>query len=206
MSLPTHARGIAFWLVVSFLCACGLTACETKVTRVPLEDAVDLSGRWNDTDSRLTADEMIQDALDRPWLRRFSQVAGRPPVVIVGTVLNRTHEHLNTQTFIKDLQRAMVNSGQIQFVADAGQRQEIRQERAEQGQSARPDTVKPGGQELGADFILQGSVNTIVDELESTRAIYYQVDLELIDMASNVKVWLGQKKIKKLVERSKATL
>jgi penicillin-binding protein activator len=203
--MQTHPKGRQGWLVLGILMLT-LTACSTTVTRVPLEAPIDISGRWNDTDSRLTAEAMIKDALDRPWSQRFAQVAGRTPVVIVGTVLNRTHEHLNTQTFVKDLERALIQSGQVQFVADAGQRQEVRQERLDQAQNARADTVKPPGQESGADFMLQGTINSLVDELDSTRAVFYQVDLELIDIASNVKVWLGQKKVKKLVERSKTTL
>jgi uncharacterized protein (TIGR02722 family) len=203
--MQTHPKGRQGWLVLGILIST-LTACSTTVTRVPLEAPIDISGRWNDTDSRLTAEAMIKDALDRPWSQRFAQVAGRTPVVIVGTVLNRTHEHLNTQTFVKDLERALIQSGQVQFVADAGQRQEVRQERLDQAQNARADTVKPPGQESGADFMLQGTINSLVDELDSTRAVFYQVDLELIDIASNVKVWLGQKKVKKLVERSKTTL
>ena len=203
--MQTHPKGRQRWLVLGILMLV-LTACSTKVTRVPLEEPIDLSGRWNDTDSRLTAEAMIKDALERPWARRFTQVTGREPVVIIGTVLNRTHEHLNTQTFVKDLEQALVQSGQVQFVADAGQRQEVRQERLDQAQNARADTVKPAGQESAADFMLQGTINTLVDELEDTKAVFYQVDLELIDIASNVKVWLGQKKVKKLVERSKTTL
>ena len=68
------------------------------------------------------------------------------------------------------------------------------------------DSVTPTGQAAGADFILQGTINTLVDELEDTKAVFYQVDLELVDIASNLQIWLGQKKVKKLVERSKATL
>jgi hypothetical protein len=128
---------------------------------------------------------MVKDALERPWVQRFTQVTGRGPMVIVGSVLNRTHEPLNTQTFVIDLERALRNSGRVQVVAD---------------------TVKPAGQEAGADFILQGTINTLVDELEKTKMVFYQVDLELVDIASNVKVWVGQKKVQKLVERSKATL
>jgi uncharacterized protein (TIGR02722 family) len=203
--MQTHPKGRPAWLVLGILILT-LTACSTQVTRVPLDAPIDRSGHWNDTDSRLTAEAMVKDALDRPWSQRFTQLAGRTPVVIVGTVLNRTHEHLNTQTFVKDLERALVQSGQVQFVAAAGQRQEVRQERLDQAQNARAGTVKPPGQESGADFMLQGTINTLVDELDSTKLLFYQVDLELIDIASNVKVWLGQKKVKKLVERSKTTL
>jgi len=203
--MQTHLTGQQRWLVLSILMLT-LTACSTTVTRGSLEAPVDLSGRWNDTDSRSTAEALIKDVLDRPWSQRFTQVMGRTPVVVVGTVLNRTHEPLNTQTFVKDLERALMRSGRVQFVANAEQRQEVGQERLDQAQHARTDTAKPTGQESGADFMLQGTINILVDELNSTRAVFYQVDLELLDIASNVKIWQGQKKVKKLVERSKTTL
>jgi uncharacterized protein (TIGR02722 family) len=203
--MQTHLKGRQNWLVLGILMLT-LTACSTSATRVPGEAPVDLSGRWNDTDSRLTAEALVKDALNGPWSQRFTQFTGRTPAVGVGTVLNRTHEQLNTQTFMKDLERALMRSKQVQFVADVGQRQDLRQEHLDQAQHARADAVKPTGQESGADFMLQGTINSLVDELDSTRAVFYQVDLELIDTASNVKVWQGQKKVKKLVERSKTTL
>ena len=61
------------------------------------------------------------------------------------------------------------------------------------------------GEEKGADFMLKGTINTIIDASGSTQLRYYQVDLTLISLADNRKVWAGQKKIKKLVERSKLT-
>jgi penicillin-binding protein activator len=203
--MQTYPKGRQNCLVLGILMLT-LTACSTTVTRAPVEAPVDLSGRWNDTDSRLTAEALIKDALNRPWSQRFTQLTGRTPAVVVGTVLNRTHEQLNTQTFVKDLERALAQSGQVQFVADAGQRQGDRQEHLDQAQHARPDTVKPTGEKSGADFMLQGTIHSLMDELNSARAVFYQVDLELIDIASNIQVWQGQKKVKKFVERSKTTL
>jgi penicillin-binding protein activator len=203
--MQTHPKDRQSWLVLGLLMLT-LTACSTTGTREPPEASADLSGRWNDTDSRLTAEALIKDALARPWSQRFTQVTGRKPVVAVDTVQNRTPEPLNTQTFVKDLERALAQSGQVQFVADAGQRQEVPQERLDQTQHTRADTAKPTDQASGADFMLQGTISSLVDELDSTRTVFYQVDLELIDIVSDVKVWSGQKKVKKLVERSKATL
>jgi PBP1b-binding outer membrane lipoprotein LpoB len=203
--MQTYPKGRQPWLVLGIFMLT-LTACSTPGTRAPLEAPVASSGQWNDTDSRLTAEALIKDALDRPWAQRFTQVMGRPPVVVMGPVLNRTQEPLNTQTFVQDLERALKQSGQVQFAADAGQRQEVGQERLDQAQHTRTDTVKPTGQESSADFRLQGTINSLMDELDRTRVIFYQVDLELLDIASNVKVWQGQKKVKKLVERSKTTL
>lgn len=193
------------WLILGILMLT-LTACSTTATRAPVEAPVDLSGRWNDTDSRFTAEALIKDALNRPWSKRFAQLTGRTPAVVVGTVVNRTHEQLDTQTFVKDLERALAQSGQVQFVADAGQRRGGRQEHLDQAPHARTDTITPTGEASGADFMLQGTIISLMDERDSARAVSYQVDLELIDIASNVQVWQGQKRVKKFVERSKTTL
>ena len=182
-----------------------ITGCgkEKKVTRVDPSVVTDLSGRWNDTDSKLVAETMIKEMVSRPWLDKFTGSHGREPVVIVGTILNKSHEHIDVGTFVTDLQREMTNSQKVLFVASKSEREEIRDERKEQAIYSREDTQKRPGQELGADFIMKGTIATIVDESAGTKAIYYQVDLDLIDLENNVKSWYGQKKIKKVVERKR---
>ena len=174
-----------------------------KVTRTNVEKTIDLSGRWNDTDSRLVAEEMIKDCLSRSWINKFNQKSGKDPVVIVGTVVNRSSEHINSQVFIAELEKNLLNSGKVVFVTDRQQRLEVRDERNDQQQSGEtdPSTIKPKGKETGADFMVQGSINSIKDEIKGKYAILYQANLELIDLSNNQKVWIGQKEIKKLVER-----
>ena len=176
---------------------------STSVSRVDAATVTDLSGRWNDTDSRMVAEAMIQEALSRPWLATYTGANKRPPVVVVGTVTNRSHEHINVQTFVSDLERELTNSGRVTFVAAKGQREEIREERREQAANALESTQKAPGKEIGADYLLRGSISTIQDEAEGTKAIFYQVDLEMVDISNNVKSWYGQKKIKKIVERKR---
>ena len=105
----------------------GGCASAPKVERKEVDTTIDLSGRWNDTDSRLVSEEMIEDCLNRPWLQRYeNRHGGNPPTVIVGRVKNRSHEHINVQTFVKDLERALINSGQVQFVASKDEREGVR--------------------------------------------------------------------------------
>jgi hypothetical protein len=176
---------------------------ETKVTRVDAGVVTDLSGRWNDTDSRMVAESMVKEALEYPWLGSFSQEKQRQPVVVVGTVLNNSHEHINVQTFVTDLERELTNSQKVIFVAGKGERDEVRTERKEQAIYAREDTQKAPGKETGADFMMKGAIATILDEADGTKAVFYQVDLQLIDLETNAKVWFGQKKIKKVVEKKR---
>ncbi|MCG8533663.1 MAG: penicillin-binding protein activator LpoB [Pseudomonadales bacterium] len=189
------------WMLVVSLFV--VTACSTSVERVSSDTTIDLSGAWNDTDSRLVAEEMIQDALARPWITDYSGKTGKRPAVIVGTVRNLSHEHINVKTFVADMERALINSGRVDFVASRDERGEIRDERIDQDLNAREGTRNAAGQELGANFMLQGQINTIMDVDGKEQVRYYQVDLTLISMADNRKVWLGQKKIKKLVKNAK---
>ncbi len=179
------------------------SGCSTKVERLQFDEVKDLSGAWNDTDSRLVSEEMIKDVLSAPWLSAYNSTHKAPPALIVGDVRNLSHEHINTQTFISDMGRVLINSGKVQFVASRGERNEIREERKDQDLNAREDTRKAMGMEQGADYMLKGAINTIIDVSGSTQVRYYQVDLSLISLADNRIAWVGQKKIKKLVERSK---
>jgi hypothetical protein len=176
---------------------------ETKVTRVDAGVVTDLSGRWNDTDSRMVAESMVKEALQYPWLNNFSQSKNRPPVVVVGTVVNNSHEHINVQTFVTDLERELTNSQKVTFVAGKGEREEVRNERKEQAMYAREDTQKAPGKEIGADYMMKGTIATILDEADGTKAMFYQVDLQMVDLESNAKVWFGQKKIKKVIEKKR---
>ena len=178
-----------------------------SVKRTEVDETIDLSGKWNDTDSRLVAEEMILDCLERPWLERYqTSHPGKAPTVIVATVKNRSHEHINTQVFIKNLERALINSGRVQFVASKDERVELREEKADQqyGFTSR-ETQKSLSREVGADYILQGSINTIKDEIKGKYVILYQVNLELIELETHLKKWIGQKEIKKYVKRSRFT-
>lgn len=177
---------------------------STKVTRTDVPKPVDISGSWNDTDSRLVANEMIEDAVSGRWVDNFLKDHGREPVVIVGQILNRSHEHIDAQVFIKDLERALINSGKVKFVASSSERVDVRDERlAQQEGFTNPATIKAIGMETGADFMLIGSINSVKDAESGRYVIMYQSNLELIDLTTNEKRWIGQKKIKKIVEKKR---
>lgn len=178
-----------------------ITGCATKVERTAADTTVDLSGDWNDTDSRMVAQEMIEDMVNQGWYPRFSQdrKRGGVPVVTVGTVENLTAEHIETQTFIADIQRAAINSGRLRFVAGQSQVKELRQNRAQQELNASEKTRKESGKEIGADVALQGKIASINDISGREAVKFYQIDLTLTDIETSEILWQGQKKIKKLV-------
>jgi penicillin-binding protein activator len=194
-----------YWtgVVVLGLLASG---CATEVIRKEPKEVIDLSGRWNDTDARLAAEEMILSCTSGAWLSQFNKEKGRDPVVIVGTVVNNSHEHINADVFVQDLEQSLVNSGKVKFVSAKVERNEVRDERADQQMNAAVPTRAAMIQETGADFMLKGTVNSIKDETKGKYAILFQVNLELVNMTTNEKVWIGQKKVKKLVKNPKYSM
>ncbi|MBN1575346.1 MAG: penicillin-binding protein activator LpoB [Chitinispirillaceae bacterium] len=188
------------WLLIPLLCA----GCTTKVTRVQSDSTIDLTGKWNDTDSRLVAEEMINDCLAQRWLYKW-EAENKRPTVIIGKVVNKSHEHISVETFTKDMERALLNSGKVNFVATKTEREQLREEKADMEENASAQTAKSMGEETGADLILVGTLNTIVDQEGNKAVVFYQTNLELIEIESNQKVWIGEKKIKKFVERATTT-
>jgi uncharacterized protein (TIGR02722 family) len=183
---------------ILLLCACG-----KSVKRVASDSTIDLSGNWNDADSRLVAEEMLNDCLTRPWYQNaLRSKNGENPVITIGQIRNVSSEHINTGTFISDIQRVLINSGKVDFVANSEERKQLRDEINDQKGNATDETAKERGQEVGADIMLTGSINSIVDQSGGQQVKFYQIDLELTDLQSHKKLWIGDKKIKKFIDKS----
>ncbi|MEQ6342798.1 MAG: penicillin-binding protein activator LpoB [Gammaproteobacteria bacterium] len=190
-------------VAVLIVLALSLGGCSTAVTRMDSGEVKDLSGAWNDTDSQMVAKEMMDDVMNRAWIGEFKGDKKRKPAVIVGEIRNLSHEHINVSTFVQELQRNMINDGKVKFVASSTEREEVRSERADQDINASEDTRKAMGKEKGADFMLKGTINTIIDTSGKDQVRFYQVNLTLISLIDNEIVWNGEKKIKKFVARSR---
>jgi len=184
------------------LFGCASSGSSINVQRISENSTTDLSGDWNDTDSRLVSKAMIKQVLSEAWLENYIRKNQRKPVLIVGRIKNRSHEHINVRTFIKDIERTLINSGEVDFVASSRERRQIRKERFDQASNASEETQKGPGQEIGADFMVIGTISSIIDKVGGQKVKFYQINLELINLENNRKAWIGEKKIKKAVSQS----
>ncbi|MCP4399287.1 MAG: penicillin-binding protein activator LpoB [bacterium] len=192
---------IALLLAAAMLSLVGCAQAPSTVYRVDPEQEINLSGEWNDTDSQMVSEEMIVSCINAAWAGQFIDETGKLPVLVVGTIYNKTDEHISSDVFISDLERAFIESQRAKIVQGGAALDEIRELRQNQLSFAEPDTRR-FLRELGANFVMQGKINKIADT-DANRAVYfYQVDLELIDIETVEKTWIGQKKLKKYVERN----
>ena len=186
-------------LIVVIFISLTILSCSHQVTRIEPTATPDINGSWNNTDSRMTAEAMITQCLGEAWLSNYTESKGKKPVVIVGMVINKSHEHIEAETFIKDLERSFINTARVGLVQSGKKREELRAEKADQQSNATISSMKKFGLENGADFILQGSINSIVDAYKRKKTVTYQINLELTNIETNEVVWIGEKKISKMV-------
>ncbi|MDH5752043.1 MAG: penicillin-binding protein activator LpoB, partial [Deltaproteobacteria bacterium] len=67
------------------------------------------------------------------------------------------------------------------------------------GLTSNPSAI---GKELGANFVVTGVINSIEDREGGEKVVFYQTNLEMINVETNEKVWIGDKKIKKFIDQS----
>jgi hypothetical protein len=196
----------AFKLIIIAGLSILILSCATpgpQVTRVSDEEIPDLSGRWNASDSRDVSQQMILSMLSSPWLTQFRQEKDRIPRIIVGKIENLSSEHIETGIFMKDIEREITSSSKAVFVSSSNERSYVREERIDQQSYASDETVTALANESGADFMLMGSIKSLRDAISGKEVITYQVDLELVNIETNEKVWMESLPKNKIIYRKK---
>ncbi|MBE6349827.1 MAG: penicillin-binding protein activator LpoB [Spirochaetaceae bacterium] len=186
------------------ICCALLASCASSgVKRLDTETQLDLGGYWNETDVKLISETLVTECVNAQAIKNYLLQHKRQPTVILGKFRNLSDEHLDTSILAKKFEIALVNSGRVSFVASSSDRDLVRLERDDQQYNASEDTAKSLGNETGADFMLFGSVKTIVDQAKGKTLRSYIVNAELVDIETNQKVWVGENsEIRKLITRS----
>jgi uncharacterized protein (TIGR02722 family) len=172
-------------------------SCARSVTRIDPNQQIDLSGRWNDSDSRQVSQKMINDLLASDKFKEYSKSLGKKPAIIVGLIRNKTSEHIDADNYIKKIELAIYNSGVADLVESGTFRDKLREERAQQQDFANPSTVAQWGKETGANLMLFGEMTSETDVYNKRRVVNYVTTLFLTEMETNKRVWFGQHEIKK---------
>lgn len=199
MSIIRSSLFIASLIGMSTMLACEPTYRDVK--RVPVDTVVDVDYRFNDTDARQVWQGMTNDAMFRGWIDRWAaEHNGQRPIIIIGNIKNNTQDYINTNLFTRNFEREMLNSGRVRVVSARNDRGDLRDERLQGQEWNSPATRKIMKNELGADLMLLGDINDVTQRSLNGRVVskYYQVNLDLSDIESNEKAWIGSVEVKKV--------
>jgi uncharacterized protein (TIGR02722 family) len=198
--------GIAGVMVLLLFASCATTG--AGVQRIDAGTQTDLSGYWNDTDVKIVCESLINDCLNSPRVTQtIAAMGGKTPIVMVGSFRNESSEHIDTSIISKTMEVTIFNSGKMDFVAGGSTRNELRAERQDQQGNASEDTAAALANETGADFMLFGTVNVIIDRSGNQTVRAYVVNAEMTNVETNARMWMGMNnEIKKVVTRAKNKL
>ena len=177
-----------------------LFSCARSVSRIDPSQQIDLSGRWNDSDSRMVANKMVTELLGSDKFKDYSKTLGKKPSIIVGLIRNKTSEHIDADNYIKKIELSIYNSGIADLVGSDSFRDKLRQERADQQDFASSTTASQWGKEVGANLMLFGEMTSETDVYNKKRVVNYITTLFLTDIETNKRVWYGQEEIKKYIK------
>jgi uncharacterized protein (TIGR02722 family) len=198
---------IVLGLVLLLLTSCASSG-KVDVKRVDASTQTDLSGYWNDTDVRIVCEALINDCLKSPRVdQTIKTMGGKIPIVLVGRFKNESSEHIDTGIITSIMETVIFNSGKMDFVAGGSIRDDLRSERQDQQGNASEVTAARLANETGANFMLFGSVKTIIDRAGNQTVRTYFINAEMTNIETNQRMWMGQNsEIKKVITRSKAKL
>ena len=184
--------------VLLCVAACfALSACGPKAFVKGSYDDVSkenlLNDQWSETDMQKAVQDLVASLSNHPSVKN----AKAPPVVMVTNLQNKTSEHIDTQNIMDMVRVELMNTGKFSFI-DKEARQDVADEYNYQNSGMVSEETKkgPGGQ-TGADFIINGRLDSIVQEVGKDKTVYYKLTLNFTNLKSNVMAWSNYKQIRK---------
>ena len=193
-------------LSLAHLALLGLTACGTQAFHDGSYDDVNranlMTDTWSESDMQVVAQSMVNSMVAHPAIA----AAKNPPLVIVTNLQNKTSEHIDTQSIMDMVRVEIMKSGKVAFI-DKEAREDIKAEYDYQGAGNVSDAEKKGpGSQKSADFIVNGRLDSIVQEVGKNKTVYYKMTLNLTNLKTSVIVWTDQKEIRKAFRKKSVGL
>jgi uncharacterized protein (TIGR02722 family) len=184
-ALGRCGRILAAVMLVSLLGACA----TTRTLDPDVEKHYDAS--YDFSDKKQIVETLAQSLLSSPNVPTET----KKPIIVVYGIDNETSEHINTGGITDDIRLALINSGEYRFV-NRKQRDNLQNEADYQYAGFVPPEQRVAeGRQLGADYILSGTLRSIEKEqprqirLTKRKLVYYSMNLELTNLESGEISW-----------------
>lgn len=190
--LPDLSRAATLAIVIGL--TTGISGCATTRDINP-DSTIHYNASYDFSDKNKIVNHLSQNLLD------FVDLNNSRPVLISYGIGNETSEHINTGGISDDIRLALVQSGKYQLINEA-QRANINTESGYQQSGAVAVSQRIAeGRQLGADYILAGTLRSIVKEqprqirLTKKKLVHYSLNLELTDTETGAISWADKVEI-----------
>lgn len=201
MNLSSKLASLSLGAALVLAAGCNSTPSSGPVYREDPNRDSTLSTRFGMSDARITAKQLIDDCLARQingrnWTDAYRSEKGRPPIIAVGEIVNKTDSRIQTQQVTRRVEEELLNSGRVRVIAERDLREQLRIERTDT-KFTDPAFVKKVQAEHAADYILTGEILYAFETDGSRERADYQVAMQLIDIETLEKVWIKSAEVAK---------
>jgi uncharacterized protein (TIGR02722 family) len=195
-----------FLLAPAMMMVFALSACGPKAYVKGEYDDVNnenlLDDRWSETDMQKAVKALVDSCIAHPAIA----TAKRPPIVMVTRLQNKTNEHIDTQSIMDMVRVELMNRGRVSFV-DKAARDDVAEEYDYQNSGMVSEESKKGkGGQIGADYIINGRLDSIVKAVGKNKTVYYKITLNLTNLRTNLIVWSNYKQLRKKYKKRRVGL
>lgn len=156
-----------------------------------------LNDQWSETDMQVVVKAMVDSMTAHPSIANAKKL----PIVMVTNLQNKTSEHIDTQSIMDMVRVDLTNSGKVAFV-DKEARQDISNEYDYQNSGmVAHESKKTAGGQTGADYIINGRLDSIVQEVGKDKSVYYKITLNLTNLKTGIITWTNQKQLRKTFKK-----
>jgi len=168
----------------------GCAAFRASTTNVDVREERHMGSTYDYSDMRNITQNVVNQLAASPFLNDKST----PPIMMVAGVQNRTSRYVDTKALTDKIRTGLLQSGKAQFV-NAARREELLKEQGYQAAHATASSQVSVGQQLGAKYMLSGSLMEM--ESNSPRQVrvskqqlnYYKLTVEVTDLETGLIVW-----------------
>ena len=183
-----------FLVMMAFSALLIMSGCMASTKNLNPADEVHYDASYDFSDKKQIVDRLVDPLLSAS---QFFPVQVKP-ILIVYPVVNETSEHIDTSGITDEIRMKLLRSGKIRFINEH-QRENIQMETSYQYQGfVDPAQRVEQGRQLGADYILSGTLRSIKKKqpkqwrLYKKERIYYSLDLTLTDLKTGEMVYADQ--------------
>jgi uncharacterized protein (TIGR02722 family) len=170
-----------------------MTGCTASTKNLNTEAETHYDATYDFSDKSQIVNRLVTPLLSAPVFP-----VQEKPILIVYPVVNETSEHISTGGITDEIRMRLIQSGRFRFINES-ERENIQKETDYQYQGyVDPAMLVEEGRQLGADYILSGTLRSIKKEqpkqwrLYKKERIYYSLDLSITDLKTGEIVYADQ--------------
>jgi hypothetical protein len=114
--------------------------------------------------------------------------------MMIAGVQNRTSEYVDTKNLTDRMRTLLIQSGRVKFI-NAARREDLLKEQGYQAANATPETQTAIGRQLGAKYMLTGSLTEMTQKtprqvrVSKTKMNYYKLTVEVTNLETGLIDW-----------------